>query len=70
MEKIKVGEFEGTVYNNAFGKGDVIAKMAYSLGRYQKLPDDITMVNGKYYFVPYEKVDITNVEEYLDRAVY
>lgn len=70
MEKIKEGKIEGTVYNNAYAKGDIIGRMAYGLATTGNVPDDIELDGGKYRFVPYEKVTAKNVDEYLKKAVY
>lgn len=70
MEKIKEGKIEGTVYNNAYAKGDIIGQMAYGLATAGNIPEDIKLERGKYYFVPYEKITAKNVDEYLKKAVY
>ncbi len=70
LEEIKKGNIVGTVYNNAYKQGEKIAKMAYSLGRGEKFPDDITVLSNKYVFIPYEIINKDNVDEYMEKATY
>ncbi len=70
FENIAEGKIEGTVYNNGIAKGELIGRMAYSLSTTGELPEDINLTEGKYIYVPYEKVNRANLAEYMDRAVY
>lgn len=70
FELIEDGKIEGTVYNDAFTKGDTIGRMAFSLASDMTLPSDIKPIDGKYVYVPYCLVDRTNVNTYLEKAVY
>ena len=60
LEMIDKGLMEGTVRNNSKEKGRVIAEMAYHLGLEGKIPADISLEKGKYYYVPYERIDKDN----------
>lgn len=66
LDEIARGRIQGTALNNANEKGRVIAEMAYGLGTEGVIPDDITLTDGKYYYVPYEKIDRDNVREYMN----
>ena len=65
IEQIKSGLIEGTALNNAKEKGRIIAEMAYGLSVNNSIPVDIQLTKGKYYFVPYEKIDRKNARQYL-----
>ena len=56
VEDIEEGLIEGTVLNNSKEKGRIIAEMAFSLGLEGKIPEDIELIDGKYYYVSYEKI--------------
>lgn len=66
LKYISDGVIEGTALNNAEAKGRVIAEMAYGIATNGKVPDDINLVDGKYYYVPYIKIDRSNVKEYIE----
>ena len=66
LKYISDGVIEGTALNNAEAKGRVIAEMAYGIAANGKVPDDINLVDGKYYYVPYIKIDRSNVKEYIE----
>lgn len=70
IDDIINGQIAGTVYNNGYQMGEIIAKMAISLGTQDKIPEDITLEKGKYVFAPYEKIDKDNAKDYLDKAIY
>ena len=65
LEDIDKGLIEGTALNNAKEKGRIIAKLAIGLGQTGQVPNDIKLEGGKYYYVPYERIDKDNVEYYL-----
>lgn len=69
LEKIQKGQIEGTVYNNGYAKGRDIGKMAFSLAVTGEIPREIYLYNGKYHFVPYEKINASNVDNYIDKSV-
>ncbi len=66
LTDIDDGVIEGTVLNNAKEKGRIIAEMAYSLGCEGTLPEGIHLNDGKYYYVPYERIDKNNVKSLLN----
>ena len=66
LEAIAAGDLDGTALNNAKEKGRVIAMMATSIARYGQVDKSIELTDGKYYFVPYEKIDKNNVDSYLE----
>ena len=55
----------GTVYNDKEGQAGAIAKLAKALitGRGMS---DIEFENEKYIYLPYEKVTLDNVENYIE----
>lgn len=61
LEDISEGLIEGTVFNNSKEKGRVIAHMAVGLALEKKIPEEIQLEEDKYYYVPYQKVDKTNL---------
>ncbi len=65
LEAIKAGDIDGTALNNAKEKGRVIAQMATSIARTGQVDKSIKLTGGKYYFVPYEKINKNNVDTYL-----
>ena len=66
LKYISDGVIEGTALNNAEAKGRVIAEMAYGIAANGNVPDDIKLIDGKYYYVPYIKIDRSNVKEYME----
>ena len=66
LNDINDGLIEGTVLNNAKEKGRIIAEMAYSLSVDGNLPADIKLTDGKYVFVPYDRIDRNNVKSLLN----
>ena len=66
LKYISDGVIEGTALNNAEAKGRVIAEMAYGIAANGNVPDDIKLIDGKYYYVPYIKIDRSNVKEYIE----
>ena len=58
----------GTAYNNAPEKGHTIGRMAYYLGLDMDIPKDIYLVDGNKVYIPYERVDKSNVKDYFDKA--
>ena len=65
LKYISDGVIEGTAFNNAEAKGLIIAEMAYGIAANGKVPEDINLIDGKYYYVPYIKIDRSNVKEYI-----
>ncbi len=65
LQQIKEGLIEGTALNNAEEKGRIIAKMAFSIANEGEIPSDIELIHNKYYYVPYEKIDSSNVSDFL-----
>ena len=65
LECIDKGLIEGTALNNAQEKGRIIAKLALGLGKEGQVPSDIYLEDNKYYYVPYELIDQSNVDTYL-----
>ena len=59
------GEMLGTVYNDQKGQAEAMANLAEALARGESL-DDLNLKNGRYIRLPYQKVTIDNVNDYLD----
>ena len=66
LTDIDEGIIEGTVLNNAKEKGRVIAELAFYLGAEEKVPEDLNLIGGKYYYVPYDRIDKNNVKSLLN----
>lgn len=65
LEYINQGLITGTVLNNAKEKGRVIAEMAFNLGVNGKIPDDLNLIDGKYFYISYDRIDDENVVKYM-----
>ena len=63
LEAIQEKKMAGTVYNDKEGQAGAIAKLAKALGRGMS---DIEFENEKYIYLPYEKVTLDNVENYIE----
>lgn len=63
---ISEGKIEGTALNNAKEKGRIIAELSMGIAIDGRPPEDIQMEDGKYYYVPYKRIDNTNVLEYTN----
>lgn len=63
---IKTGNMAFTVYQSATGQGEASVKAAVALAKGKKVTDSELEVSkdGKYVWVPFEKVDSSNVENY------
>lgn len=68
LEYIDKNIILGTAYNNAPEKGHTIGRMAYYLGLDMDIPKDIYLVDGNKVYIPYERVDKSNVKDYFDKA--
>ncbi|WP_090416441.1 galactose ABC transporter substrate-binding protein [Pseudobutyrivibrio sp. YE44] len=60
------GTILGTVLNDSCEKGRAIARMALGLATEGSVPEDIKLVNDKYYYVPYKMIDRNNYSDYID----
>ena len=65
LKDISDGIIEGTALNDAQEKGRIIAEMAVGIASTGQVPSDIQLIDGKYYYVPYVKIDKSNVKEYI-----
>lgn len=65
LKDISDGIIEGTALNDAQEKGRIIAEMAVGIASTGQVPSDIKLIDGKYYYVPYVKIDKSNVKEYI-----
>ena len=69
---IKNGEMAGTAYNDKEGQAEAMLKLAFVLS--EKDPDsgltldDIPLQDEKYVRMPYYRVTLDNVEEYVERT--
>ena len=62
---IETGEMPFTVYQSAIGQGEYAARAAIRLAKGKSLKGmDYLSEDGKYVWVPFEKVDASNVAEY------
>ena len=65
LEAVKVGEMQGSIYNDRVDQAKEMAKMAVTLFEGKDL-DQESLKDGRYYFSEYKKVDGSNIEEYLN----
>lgn len=65
LEAVRTQKLGGTVYNDAIGQARCVMSMAFSLATEGSLPDDIELIDGKYVYLPYEKITYDNVRDYI-----
>ena len=65
LQAVVNGEMVGTVFNDQKGQAEAMAKLAAKLARGESL-EDLNIKNGRYIRLPYQKVTIDNVKNYLD----
>jgi methyl-galactoside transport system substrate-binding protein len=65
LQAVVNGEMLGTVYNDQKGQAEAMANLAEALARGESL-DDLNLKNGRYIRLPYQKITIDNVNDYLD----
>lgn len=68
LEAVRTRKLNGTVFNDSVSKAETIMKMAYGLALEGEIPSDITLVGGKYVYLPYEAVTYDNVQDYIKRV--
>ena len=66
LEAIQEKKMAGTVYNDKEGQARAIAELAKALVTGRGM-EDIEFENEKYIYLPYAKVTIDNVEEYIEK---
>ncbi len=65
LTAVQEGTIQGTVYQDKEGQAMQMAKLAVDLFRGNSLTQ-YEFQNGKYIILPYQKVDLTNISEYLE----
>lgn len=65
LEAVAGRRLSGTVYNDKEGQAKAMAELAESLVTGGE-PEEIGLTNERYCYLPYSKVTIENVEEYLE----
>lgn len=65
LAAIEQGYMLGSVYNDAISQGNAMADLAYRLATNQSL-EGLDLINDKYIRKQYYKIDISNVNYYLD----
>lgn len=66
LEAVKNGEMLGTVYNDKEGQAEGMLDLAVALATHADL-SSLPLEGGKYIRMPYEKVGLEDVEEYINR---
>ena len=66
LESLMNSELSGTVYNDKEGQASAIVKLAISLMS-KKGMEELQLENGKYIYLPYDKVEKDNVGEFYRR---
>ncbi len=64
LEAVKNGEIVGTVYNDKEGQALGMINLAYTLATGGDI-DKLDLKDGKYLYLPYQKVDPGDVEQYM-----
>ena len=66
LKAIVDSKMAGTVYNDKEGQAKAMAELAAALVSGEGM-EDISFINEKYIYLPYEKITRENVDEFLDR---
>ena len=64
LQAVLDGEMSGTVYNDKEGQAEAMAELAVALVSGKGM-EDIKFEKDKYIYLPYSKVTMDNVEDYL-----
>lgn len=65
LEAVKAGEMQGSIFNNRVDQAKEMAQMAVDL--FEKKDFDLSRLKeDRYYFSEYQKVDSSNIDEYLN----
>lgn len=67
LQAVLDSEIAATVYNDKEGQARAMAKLSFAAVTGTGM-DDIEFVNGKYIYLPYQKVTADNVESYIDKS--
>ena len=65
LEAVKAGEMQGSIFNNRVDQAKEMAQMAVDLFE-EKEFDLSRLKEDRYYFSEYQKVDSSNIDEYLN----
>lgn len=65
LEAVKVGEMQGSILNDRVDQAKEMAKMAVELFEGEDFEQE-SLKEGRYYFSEYQKVDGSNIDEYLN----
>ena len=65
LEAVKAGEMQGSILNDRVDQAKEMAKMAVKLFEGEDF-DQENLKEGRYYFSEYQKVDGSNIDEYLN----
>ena len=65
LEAVKAGEMQGSILNDRVDQAKKMAKMAVELFEGEEF-DQESLKEGRYYFSEYQKVDGSNIDEYLN----
>ena len=64
LNAVKSAELAGTVYNNKEKQAEVMAELAYAIVK-GKQSEEIGIESNQYIYIPYEKVTLENVSDFL-----
>ena len=65
LKAVKAGEMQGSILNDRVDQAKKMAKMAVELFEGEEF-DQESLKEGRYYFSEYQKVDGSNIDEYLN----
>ena len=65
LEAVKAGEMQGSILNDRVDQAKEMAKMAVELFEGEDFEQE-SLKEGRYYFSEYQKVDGSNIDEYLN----
>lgn len=65
LQAVRDGKMAGTVYNDKEGQAEAMAKLAVAAATGEGM-EDIEFENEKYIYLPYQKVTLDQIDEFLD----
>ncbi len=65
LEMILSKKMEGTVYNDAYNQAKMIVEITFASAMDDKIPENVKLINGKYVYLPYSKINYHNAQHFL-----
>lgn len=65
LEMILSKKMEGTVYNDAYNQAKMIVEITFASAMDDEIPENVKLINGKYVYLPYSKINYHNAQHFL-----